>query len=405
MRSLFAVLLFCVAIGVAAATAPILHADSASVVPNQYIVILHQNTTLEIRDSHVNALRARLSNEFVEERIIDTYHFGEVIGYAAVLSKKNLALELNHPNVRYVEADQIVTAYADTAVVQTGATWGLDRIDQASLPLDGRYTYFGSAGTGVVAYVVDTGILISHDEFEGRAKFGVNYATGVNDDCNGHGTHVAGTIGGKVYGVAKKVTLVAVKVLNCAGSGTNANVVSGIQWTATDHKSRGTSARSVANLSLGGAASTTTDNAVTAAITAGVNFAVAAGNDNANACNYSPARVPGAITVGATASNDARSTFSNYGTCVDVFAPGTSITSAWIGSNTAVSTISGTSMASPHVAGVVAVHLGHLLADTPTAPIPSVATIHNWVPATGTANKVTNPGTGSPNVLLYSPSS
>jgi len=403
MKSLFAILLLSVAISLAAATAPLLHADSPSVVPDTYIVILQKNTSVEIHEYHINALRQRLSNEFVEERIINTYYFGDVIGYGAVLSKKNLAIELAHPNVLYVEADQVVTA-SDSTVVQNGATWGIDRVSHVNLPLTSQYQYWSSAGTGVVAYVVDTGILIGHTEFEGRAKFGINYASGANDDCNGHGTHVAGTVGGKTYGIAKKVTLVAVKVLNCLGSGTNNGVISGIQWTATDHRARGTGARSVANLSLGGAASTTVDNAINAAISSGVNFAVAAGNDNANACNYSPARTPGAITVGATANNDARSTFSNFGTCVDVFAPGTSITSAWIGSNTATSTISGTSMASPHVAGIVAVRLGHLLNENPSSPVPSVSAVHDWIAAIGSPNKISNPGAGSPNILAFSPS-
>jgi len=403
MKSLFAALLFSVAIALVA-SAPMLHADSPTVVPNQYIVIFQKNTTEEIHQFHLNAVRNRLSNEFVEERIIATYFFGEVIGYAAVLSKKNLAIELEHPNVLYVEADQTVTAYdADSTSTQTGATWGIERISKANLPLNGNYNYFTSAGTGVVAYVVDTGILISHGEFEGRAKFGINYAAGANDDCNGHGTHVAGTIGGRTYGVAKKVTLIAVKVLNCQGSGTNANVISGIQWVGTDHRNRGTGARSVANLSLGGGASATVDNAIVGSISVGVHFVIAAGNDNANACNYSPARVPAAITVGATANTDARSTFSNFGTCVDVFAPGTSITSAWIGSNTATSTISGTSMAAPHVAGVVAARLGNLIATTGANP--GTTEMHDWIPQISTKNKVTNPGTGSPNTLAFSPSS
>jgi len=198
----------------------------------------------------------------------------------------------------------------------------------------------------------------------------------------------------------KKTALVAVKVLSCAGSGTYAGVISGIQWVTAAH-TKSTSKRSVANMSLGGGASTTVDAAVTQSVAAGVNYAIAAGNSAANACNYSPARVPVAVTVGSTDDTDTRSYFSNFGTCVDVFAPGSDITSAWIGSNDATNTISGTSMAAPHVAGAIAVHLGHLAAIFDGVPTP--AEVAKWVQSEATSTKVVNPGTGSPNLLLYSP--
>ena len=287
------------------------------------------------------------------------------------------------PNVEYVEQVQEYSVDA----TQSSATWGLDRIDQANLPLNGTYTYTRT-GNGVNAYIIDTGIRTTHNEFGGRATFGVNYAGGKNDDCHGHGTHVAGTVGGTKYGVAKAVRLIAVKVLNCAGSGSTTGVVSGIDWVK--QKANGLS---VANMSLGGGASSTIDQAVANAVGAGITFAVAAGNSNANACNYSPARVGVAITVGATTSTDQRASYSNVGTCVDIFAPGSSITSAWKNSNTATNTISGTSMASPHVAGAAALYLE-------ANPGASPSTVRNALVNDATPNVVGNAGTGSPNLLL-----
>ena len=272
-------------------------------------------------------------------------------GYAARLSGTGLAEVKRDRRVAYVEADGVATASA----TQPSATWGLDRIDQRSLPLTGTYTY-GNAGTGVNAYVIDTGILAGHTEFTGRLASG---HTSINDgrgtgDCNGHGTHVAGTVGGTTYGVAKGVTLVPVRVLDCGGSGTWSGVIAGIDWAASNHAS-GTPA--VANLSLGGGASTAVDNAVKNLIADGVVTAVAAGNDGRDACRFSPARVPTAMTVGATDKADKRTSWSNLGACVDWFAPGASITSAWHTGVSATNTISGTSMASPHTAGVAALYL------------------------------------------------
>ncbi len=211
------------------------------------------------------------------------------------------------------------------------------------------------------------------------------------DDCNGHGTHVAGTVGGSTYGVAKGVTLVGVRVLNCSGSGTNSGVIAGVNWVASDHSA---GAPAVANMSLGGSVSSTLDTAVNNAINDGVTFAVAAGNSNRNACNYSPARVAAAITVGATTSTDARASYSNYGSCLDLFAPGSSITSAWYTGNTAINTISGTSMATPHVAGVAALYLQSNSNATPTQ-------VRDAIVNNATTGKVTKPGTNSPNRLLF----
>ena len=220
-------------------------------------------------------------------------------------------------------------------------------------PLSNSYTY-NQTGQGVHAYIIDTGIRATHQEFGGRVTNGADFIGDGNgtNDCNGHGTHVAGTTGGTTYGVAKSVTIHAVRVLGCTGSGSTSGVIAGVDWVTANHASP-----AVANMSLGGGASTALDNAVTSSVNSGVSYAVAAGNSNANACNSSPARAAAAITVGATTSSDARSSFSNFGTCLDIFAPGSSITSAWSTSNTATNTISGTSMASPHVAGAIALYL------------------------------------------------
>jgi subtilisin family serine protease len=267
-----------------------------------------------------------------------------------------------------VEADQEMSINE----TQTGATWGLDRIDQSSRPLSSTYSYT-STGAGVDAYVIDTGILGTHTEFTGRMKNGysaIGKSTNTTD-CNGHGTHVAGTVGGTSYGVAKKVSLIPVRVLNCQGSGTNSGVIAGINWAIKNH----TTNKAVANMSLGGGVSSTLDAAINNLINDGVTVVVAAGNSAAIACNYSPARVPNAITVAASTDTDTLAYFSNFGTCVDIIVPGFDITSSVIGSNTATAVFSGTSMASPHVAGAVARSLG---ASTPINDIYSSTLISGY---------------------------
>jgi subtilisin family serine protease len=260
-----------------------------------------------------------------------------------------------HPHVEFIEQNQVFTVSSCDA--QNNAIWNLQRVNTHAISgMDGKYSW-GTGAADVDAYIVDTGILTTHVEFGGRAIWGDNFADSKDTDCNGHGTHVAGTVGGETVGLARNVTLIAVKVLGCDGSGTTSGVISGIQWVGDNARRRGR--KSVANMSLGGGFSSALNRAVAGVVDAGVVFAVAAGNEDQNACNTSPASEAKAITVGATYysgnyAEDIRAYFSNWGTCVDILAPGQSIKSAWIGSNTAYNTISGTSMASPHVCGAAA---------------------------------------------------
>ncbi len=308
-------------------------------------------------------------------------------GFAVHMKKPEAEALADDYRVLYVEEDGEVGIVAS----ETGATWGLDRIDQRDLPLNSTYTY-DQMGTTVHVYVLDTGIRATHVEFAGRVGNGYTAIADGNgtNDCHGHGTHVSGTIGGTTYGVAKNVTLHPVRVLDCNGSGTVSGVVAGIDWVTTNHVTP-----AVANMSLGGGAATSLDDAVARSAAAGVTYAVAAGNSGDYACNYSPARAPDALTVGATMNTDARASFSNFGTCVDLFAPGYSITSAYYTSDTATAAMSGTSMASPHVAGAAALYLETDPTATPAEVAYAIATL-------ATPNHVTDPGTGSPNLLLYS---
>ncbi len=361
--------------------APIYGAGQANALPGRYIIVFHPGS------ANLEVSAASHAAERLGGKIHYTYT-DALQGFAASLPEAALQGLLHNPNVEFIEIDQTVSVGIETA--QSVSTWNLDRIDQRNLPLDGFYGY-ASTGTGVTAYIIDTGIRTSHTEFTGRASVGFD---AVNDghnglDCNGHGTHVAGTVGGFNYGVAKNVSLVAVRVLDCAGSGTISGVIAGVDWVT-----RNKVPPAVANMSLGGGASTALDNAVKTSIGSGVTYAIAAGNNNADACRYSPARVPAALTVGATTSTDARASYSNYGSCLDLFAPGSNVTSAWNTSDTAINTISGTSMATPNVTGVAALYLQYNPAALP-------ANVAAALTGNATSGVIQNLGRKSPNRLLY----
>lgn len=344
-----------------------------------YIVVMRSSDDLDGEEVEISRSGGRTDKRF-----------SRAINALSVKVKHSEAGRIrNNPKVLFVELDQPMYAL-DTQ--SPSPSWGLDRIDQRTLPLNSTFTA-SAKGAGVTTYIVDTGISSTHVDFTGRMSAGFSSIIDGNgtNDCNGHGTHVAGTTAGSTYGIAKSATLIPVRVLDCIGSGTTSGVIAGLDWIV-GHHTAGTPA--VANMSLGGGASAALDAAVQNVINDGVVMAVAAGNDGLNACNYSPARAANAITVGSTTSTDARSTFSNTGTCIDIFAPGSSITSAWIGNSTAISTISGTSMAAPHVAGVAAVLIGRFPTSTP-------AQIATMLRTSATPNVVTSAGTGSPNYLLY----
>ena len=313
-------------------------------------------------------------------------------GYVASLDAADVARLRAQDGVLLVEKDKPVEALSAGPRSGPASSWGLDRIDQRTLPLNSLIST-SQNGFGVTAYIIDTGIRPDHAQFDGRVTAGFDaFTDGQNsNDCNGHGTHVAGTVGGSTYGVAPEVSLVAVRVLSCSGSGSTAGVIAGIDWATANHAA---GVPAVANMSLGGSYSPALNTATQNAISDGISFAVAAGNENADACNRSPASTPNALTVGSTTSSDSRSSFSNWGTCVDIFAPGSAITSAWHTSSSATNTISGTSMASPHVAGAAALLLSANPASTP-------AQVATAIGAASTTGAVGDPRVGSVNRLLY----
>ncbi|CAB11474.1 vacuolar serine protease Isp6 [Schizosaccharomyces pombe] len=356
--------------------APLLSASNADTtgLDSHYIIVLQPDLSEQEFQAHTNWVSEMHQMDIAsqEDEYYDTsdsnymfglkhvYDFGEdsFKGYSGQFSSNIVEQIRLHPHVIAVERDQVVSI--KKLETQSGAPWGLARISHKSVKYDdiGKYVYDSSAGDNITAYVVDTGVSIHHVEFEGRASWGATIPSGdVDEDNNGHGTHVAGTIASRAYGVAKKAEIVAVKVLRSSGSGTMADVIAGVEWTVRHHKSSGKKT-SVGNMSLGGGNSFVLDMAVDSAVTNGVIYAVAAGNEYDDACYSSPAASKKAITVGASTINDQMAYFSNYGSCVDIFAPGLNILSTWIGSNTSTNTISGTSMATPHVAGLSAYYLG-----------------------------------------------
>jgi len=375
---------------VLALPAPVILPRAGSAIPGKYIIKLKNENTEELIKGALKLLNKDPAH---------VYNFGKFAGFAAELDDNLVQIIRSFPGVDYIEQDAVIQSNLGEIhlekkayVTQATSTWGLGRISHQARGST-SYTYDNTAGAGTCAYVIDTGIYTAHPEFEGRATFLANFAgDGSNADGNGHGTHVAGTIGSKTYGVAKKTKLYAVKVLNANGGGTNSGVIAGINFVANDAKTRSCPNGAVANLSLGGPKSTAVNSATAGVVSAGVFLAVAAGNEAQDANNVSPASEPSAFTVGATDSSDRFASFSNFGTAVDVLAPGVAILSTWLGGGT--NSISGTSMASPHVAGLGAYLLGFEGKKTPAALGARITTL-------SLKNKITAVPSGTKNNLAF----
>eukprot|EP01111_Echinosteliopsis_oligospora_P009550 TRINITY_DN281_c0_g1_i2.p1 TRINITY_DN281_c0_g1~~TRINITY_DN281_c0_g1_i2.p1 ORF type:complete len:400 (-),score=149.06 TRINITY_DN281_c0_g1_i2:101-1300(-) len=368
---------------------------------NKYIVVMNEDVSIVQRDQFLDTLREEMQADAANiSEVSGVYDIGSMVGYFATLSPQMLQYTLAHPAIQYVEQDQIMSinykqspvTITNAVVTQTGSTWGLARVSRKTATATAyNYVYDSTAGSGVEVWVIDTGVYAENVDFGGRAETVFNAITGEKStDLNGHGTHCAGTAAGTKYGVAKKATIYGVKVLDANGSGSNAGVIAGVEYATKNHGKR-----AVANMSLGGSKSTALNTAVANSIASGMPYAVAAGNENQNACNTSPASVATAVTVGAITSTNSRSSFSNWGTCLDVFAPGSDILSDWIGSTTATNTISGTSMASPHVCGVLAQQWS-------VNPSLSSSQLQSQVLSQTSNSQVTSGGTGSPNKIAFS---
>ncbi|KAG0236750.1 serine protease [Actinomortierella wolfii] len=395
--------------------APVITSMDAEAIPDSYIVVFKEGVQASEHSAWVSNLHKRdlstngMWDEFVSG-INHVFDMGSFQGLSGRFRPSVLEEIRKNPNVDYIERNQVV--YTSKIETQYRAPWGLARISHRNgltLGTFNKYIHDSDGGNGVTVYVIDTGINVNHKEFEGRAKWGKTIPRGDPDqDDNGHGTHCAGTIGSKAYGVSKKANIVAVKVLRSNGSGTMEDVISGVDYALKQHqadaKAKGADYKgSVANMSLGGGKSRALDAAVNKAVKQGLHFAVAAGNDNRNACDYSPAGASGPVTVGATNLSDGRAYFSNKGECVDVFAPGQDIESTWIGSSTARRTISGTSMASPHVAGLIAYflslqpHSGSAFHSGPMTP----EEMKKYILQRATPDKLSDIPSDTPNLLVY----
>ncbi|MFF3286913.1 S8 family peptidase [Streptomyces sp. NPDC003023] len=355
---------------------------AADPIPGRYIVVL-KDTAIPPR-----IVKSRVTSLVREYGGKVRHTYGSAIkGYAAEMSAAQAHRLAADPQVAFVEQDG-TERIAETQ--PNPPSWGLDRVDQRNLPLNDRYTY-PSTAADVSAYIIDTGIQTTHEQFAGRSRIGVDtVGDGRNgQDCHGHGTHVAGTLGGKDFGIAKQVDLIAVRVIGCGGTGPTSQIIAGVDWVTANAVKP-----AVANVSIRGSISAAKDEAFRKSIAAGITYVVGSGNDGRDACNYSPGHLPEALTVQNSTSADQRASTSNYGKCTDLFAPGTRITSAWIGTNTSTRTASGTSMATPHVGGAAALYLAAHPAATP-------AEVHAAVINSATPGKVSNAGPGSPNRLLF----
>lgn len=388
-------------LAVVASGAELHQAHPSKKIVNSYIVRLADTFDRVAMKEHIAEMRTKLPGDFEPFSVYENMADHKKAAYAVKLTARGLERMLQNEHVKFVEEDQTVSL--NDCQSQSGEDWGTARINHRDYNSSKAYTYdytTGASGANVDAYVIDTGIYCENNDFvnkkAGSCTFGYSSVTNVigqvdETDGNGHGTHCAGTIGGQTWGAAKEVNLIAVKVLSDRGSGSTTGVLDGINWVAAAASTSGK--KSIANMSLGGGFSQVQNDAVAAAVASGVTMVVAAGNDDSDACGYSPASEPSAITVGATDISNSRASYSNYGTCVDIFGPGSAITSAWIGSPSATNTISGTSMAAPQVCGTGAKFLS---ADASLTP----ATLTAKILADATPNVVTDV-MGTANLMAY----